>query len=382
MNFSEQTRQTLFMSYDDYSTPTPKIEAPVGHFAESNPNRPPLPKPQQRNQVKRRLDMEHSSPVFKTPSPVVHSKKIKLIAPKQESPQNSLVLPSLSPREGRVDTSLGKLTRKFIDLIRAAQDGLVDLNQASEVLSVQKRRIYDITNVLEGIGLIEKKQKNVIRWKPQSEEGSSRQGVQLQVDIKELENKEHILDGLIESATAELDKLTDTDGKQWGYVTYADMQNIPSLRDQTVVAIKAPPDTKLEVPDVQDKIQVFLRSDRGPIEVFLSADGMGHSQSDTCENTAPEYGLLIPSATSNDHTSHDQAGTSSTNLLDDDPLTPLPYRASGTPGQISPTDEMVSRFITPFVNLQPALSEEDFNFTLGDSEGITDLFDDYLVPFQ
>ena len=32
-------------------------------------------------------------------------------------------------------------------------------------LQVQKRRIYDITNVLEGIGLIEKKLKNNIRWK-------------------------------------------------------------------------------------------------------------------------------------------------------------------------------------------------------------------------
>lgn len=29
----------------------------------------------------------------------------------------------------------------------------------------QKRRIYDITNVLEGIGLIEKRSKNVIQWK-------------------------------------------------------------------------------------------------------------------------------------------------------------------------------------------------------------------------
>jgi len=29
----------------------------------------------------------------------------------------------------------------------------------------QKRRIYDITNVLEGIGLIEKRSKNVIYWK-------------------------------------------------------------------------------------------------------------------------------------------------------------------------------------------------------------------------
>ena len=29
----------------------------------------------------------------------------------------------------------------------------------------QKRRIYDITNVLEGIGLIEKRNKNCIKWK-------------------------------------------------------------------------------------------------------------------------------------------------------------------------------------------------------------------------
>lgn len=33
------------------------------------------------------------------------------------------------------------------------------------VLQVQKRRMYDITNVLEGIGLIEKTSKNHIRWK-------------------------------------------------------------------------------------------------------------------------------------------------------------------------------------------------------------------------
>jgi len=40
------------------------------------------------------------------------------------------------------------------------------LFQAAEHLMVrQKRRIYDITNVLEGIGLIEKKSKNSIQWK-------------------------------------------------------------------------------------------------------------------------------------------------------------------------------------------------------------------------
>ena len=42
---------------------------------------------------------------------------------------------------------------------------VLDLNKASEYLDVQKRRIYDITNVLEGINLIAKKSKNNIQWK-------------------------------------------------------------------------------------------------------------------------------------------------------------------------------------------------------------------------
>ena len=54
----------------------------------------------------------------------------------------------------RLENSLGELTRKFIQLIQEAPEQSVDLNEAAKVLGVQKRRIYDITNVLEGIGLI------------------------------------------------------------------------------------------------------------------------------------------------------------------------------------------------------------------------------------
>ena len=42
--------------------------------------------------------------------------------------------------------------------------GVMDLNKAAEVLKVQKRRIYDITKVLEGIHLIKKKSKNNVQW--------------------------------------------------------------------------------------------------------------------------------------------------------------------------------------------------------------------------
>ena len=40
----------------------------------------------------------------------------------------------------------------------------IDSNDAALQLGIQKRRIYDITNVLEGIGYVEKVHKNKLRW--------------------------------------------------------------------------------------------------------------------------------------------------------------------------------------------------------------------------
>lgn len=64
----------------------------------------------------------------------------------------------------RYDSSLGLLTKKFIELLCSSHHGDLDLNRAAAQLKVQKRRIYDITNVLEGIRLIEKNSKNHVRW--------------------------------------------------------------------------------------------------------------------------------------------------------------------------------------------------------------------------
>jgi len=87
-------------------------------------------------------------------------------------PAGSALCSSLCPRAWqampkqktcRYDSSVGLLTKKFVSLIQNAPEGILDLNQAAGQLGVQKRRIYDITNVLEGIGLIEKKSKNNIQ---------------------------------------------------------------------------------------------------------------------------------------------------------------------------------------------------------------------------
>lgn len=50
-------------------------------------------------------------------------------------------------------------------LHQASISGTIDLNAAAVQLDVQKRRVYDIANVLEGIGLVEKRSKNTIVWK-------------------------------------------------------------------------------------------------------------------------------------------------------------------------------------------------------------------------
>ena len=47
-------------------------------------------------------------------------------------------------------------------LLRESPKGTLDLNEAAVALLVQKRRIYDITNVLEGIGLVTKVSKNKV----------------------------------------------------------------------------------------------------------------------------------------------------------------------------------------------------------------------------
>ena len=63
------------------------------------------------------------------------------------------------------ENTLMTLTNRFTAVIRGAPEGRIDLNDAAAQLGVPKRRIYDITNVMEGIGLIEKQGKNHVCWR-------------------------------------------------------------------------------------------------------------------------------------------------------------------------------------------------------------------------
>ncbi|CAI5718383.1 unnamed protein product [Peronospora farinosa] len=131
------------------------------------------------------------------------------------------------------------------------------------------------------------------------------------------------------------------------YVTHDDMRREESFADQSVMAIKAPPGTTLEVPDPDEgmpagkrRFQVFLKSTDGPVDVYLvrrMADEKEAEDTRISEKEAQDllaYDSSVPSM--NQQRSYD-----------------------------SDSD---------IFKLAPLKTDPDFYFNLDDSEGISDFF--------
>ncbi|MCO5570962.1 hypothetical protein L7F22_024692 [Adiantum nelumboides] len=192
------------------------------------------------------------------------------------SPAQRFCFPATSCR---YDSSLGLLTKKFINLLKEADDGMLDLNKAASLLHVQKRRIYDITNVLEGIGVIEKKLKNRVCWKGVDPASAVKicKATIIQAELERMYTEERLVDSRIKEVREALKIMSDdATSKQWLYVTEDDIKSLPCFQNETLIAIKAPHGTTLEVPDPneameypQKRYQIFLQSATGPIDVYL-----------------------------------------------------------------------------------------------------------------
>ncbi|NXL66956.1 E2F4 factor, partial [Chordeiles acutipennis] len=180
----------------------------------------------------------------------------------------------------RHEKSLGLLTTKFVSLLQEAKDGVLDLKLAADTLAVrQKRRIYDITNVLEGIGLIEKKSKNSIQWKGVGPGCNTREIahklIELKADIEDLEQREQELEQQKMWVQQSIKNVTeDVQNSRYplSYVTHEDI--CKCFTGDTLLAIRAQSGTRLEVPipeglNGQKKYQIHLKSTSGPIDVLL-----------------------------------------------------------------------------------------------------------------
>ncbi|KAG0236523.1 E2F transcription factor 3 [Actinomortierella wolfii] len=182
----------------------------------------------------------------------------------------------------RADRSLGLLTKQFIRLLKT-ENGSLDLNNTARELGVQKRRIYDITNVLEGIELIEKS-KNNVRWKgvPLSESKPASASTNKFADSFTHEKSQDTLTNKQRMDKARQDyqralqenaellrlkaladqnikeTLTKPETRRYAYVTPNDLKSIQSLQGSMILAVSTPYETYMQMDESPDPSQPFV----------------------------------------------------------------------------------------------------------------------------
>ncbi|XP_044192359.1 transcription factor E2F3 [Thunnus albacares] len=372
---SENSSTVRTLSSSACLNKTVRFSEPTGTGQRSN---------RERAQAKRRLEPEAGDPQeLQDGGKTAKAKKPSLshTGGKTSAP-NSIARKSLFERS-RYDTSLGFLTQRFAELLSRSANGVLDLNVAAQELNAPKRRVYDVTNVLEGIQLIKKKSKNYIEWL----------GGQINVpgdqELTALIEEERKLDELIQSCKWQVHQMCeDRHSRRFAYLTYEDVQTIPSLKEQTVIVIKAPAETKLEVPHPGESLQVHLSSTQGPIEVFLCSDDpipmeatdgsvANDSQSNSSTNGNNSVSPSFVQVSSKDYANH----TSDVNSISS-PLSQLTQHSS--PVTVTPVSPLPTSLQSPsedqqsFVTLTPplafSLDGEEYVLSLAEDEGITDLF--------
>uniref|UniRef100_A0A673MYI6 Transcription factor E2F1-like n=1 Tax=Sinocyclocheilus rhinocerous TaxID=307959 RepID=A0A673MYI6_9TELE len=325
--------------------------------------------------VKRKLDLDSDHQYICTSRPASHGPE----PPATPAPPR---VPKVATEKSRYDTSLNLTTKRFLDLLAQSPDGVVDLNWASQVLDVQKRRIYDITNVLEGIHLISKKSKNNIQWLGNRIDGASVARFQaLQREVSELTEAEEKLDELINKCSLQLRLLTeDTHNKKYPSSQCLDLRNTVNPPDQIIMVIRAPPETQMQVSEPTEGYQISLKSSKGPIDVFLCPE----DSSGVCSPVTD-----CSPAKSSEPVSQEVTSSTPATLPSSSPL-PLVFFFFCVPEMpdfdLSPLDssdfllerggaaDAIGLPLDGFICLSPP-HNQDYHFGLEDHEGVSELFD-------
>ncbi|CAG9831918.1 unnamed protein product [Diabrotica balteata] len=283
----------------------------------------------------------------------------------------------------RFEKSLGLLTTKFVGLLKRATGGVLDLKVAADLLAVrQKRRIYDITNVLEGIGLIEKKSKNSIQWKPytnkylpgsDTEEFTSKIS-ELKKKVAKLNDYERELDLhklWIEQSIRNTTE--DLETRQYLYLTDEDFSNHFSSSDTVVIVNTPVNNSSVTFENVEDSFQLHFNSSTTPITTRL----LGDVPADDQGNSKKRKRLLL-------QTSEDDSNSSDLKFIDEedpDIVTAQILFKKHKSSYYSQNRRTVDQDLdvdSPFVTLSPASFHQDYNFGLLETEGATDLFDEIV----
>jgi hypothetical protein len=145
--------------------------------------------------------------------------------------------------DGKPENKLGPTAVKFLQRLRNMPDRTMDLNQASQELGVPKRRIYDITNVLEGLGTVIKTDKNTVRY------GTAKTSYIASPELRTVTDAVDHLDAELARLEAEIDQANKSIQKYTDrgiYLLREDVETYVSHGSGSTIIIHTPIGTRLE----------------------------------------------------------------------------------------------------------------------------------------
>ena len=178
----------------------------------------------------------------------------------------------------KMENSLSQLTQNFLNYIKKKGRVKISINDLVNDLNVKKRRIYDITNVLQGIGYLDKMGKNNFLWiknnnsennehTPPNSESTKKDIIsenyisnysQLKKEFDELKSKNNELDDLINRYREEFKLISEkNEFKIYGYITFDDIIELSRNENVHFMLIKAPKGTLINVIDDEEARKAY-----------------------------------------------------------------------------------------------------------------------------
>lgn len=157
--------------------------------------------------------------------------------------------------------SLSSLTQDFINLLKNSKDAEIEISKASEILDASKRRLYDVTNVLQGIGLVERCGKSKIKWTARNANGDTQN---IHSVLKDSETELLQISAFLDS---QIEELTNSDMfANLGWVTDQDIQLCKKDKESKVFALKGPASLAVQVDETEDgTYRMICQSEDQPI---------------------------------------------------------------------------------------------------------------------
>ena len=144
--------------------------------------------------------------------------------------------------------TLVNLTQDFLDILMRANGAEVDLGKIGDQLGASKRRLYDVTNVLAGIGVIERCGKSKVKWIGGG--GLPDEGAVL----KDLMEEENEIDRMTQFVDENLAMLAESsDFKNFAWVSEEDVSKLANGEGISLFALRGPNDLSIEVPDCDEE---------------------------------------------------------------------------------------------------------------------------------